>query len=291
MKLLREPLLHFMLIGAFIYLLYAAFAEPVVEEPDKTIVVTAGEIEWMQTSWQKRWNRSPTTEELDGLIKQYIKETVLYREALNMGLDKHDQVIRRRLAQKMEFLTRDLVNLTPPTEEDLQAYFKENQEFYQEPSRFTFTQVFIDPSKHGEATLKDAEKIKAALIARGEDIDDVSGVGDGIMLQNYYPEIDRAEIQKLFGNDFSESLVELTPGQWHGPVPSGYGLHLVYVHSVVEPPAVVLDDVRKRVTLDWETEKGIELNEQFYNSLRQQYTIVIQEAAADKVATMQEAKP
>lgn len=291
MKLLREPLLHFMLIGAFIYLLYAAFAEPVVEEPDKTIVVTAGEIEWMQTSWQKRWNRSPTTEELDGLIKQYIKETVLYREALNMGLDKHDQVIRRRLAQKMEFLTRDLVNLTPPGEEDLQAYFKQNQEFYQEPSRFTFTQVFIDPSKHGEATLKDAEKIKAALIARGEDIDDVSGVGDGIMLQNYYPEIDRAEIQKLFGNDFSESLVELTPGQWHGPVPSGYGLHLVYVHSVVEPPAVVLDDVRKRVTLDWETEKGIELNEQFYNSLRQQYTIVIQEAAADKVATMQEAKP
>jgi peptidyl-prolyl cis-trans isomerase C len=291
MKLLREPLLHFMLIGAFIYLLYAAFAEPVVEAPDKTIVVTAGEIEWMQTSWQKRWNRSPTAEELDGLIKQYIKETVLYREALNMGLDKHDQVIRRRLAQKMEFLTRDLVNLTPPGEEDLQAYFKENQEFYIQPTRFSFTQVFIDPSKHGESTLEDAEKIKAALIARGEDIDDVSGVGDGIMLQNYYPEIDRAEIQKLFGNDFSESLVELTPGQWHGPVPSGYGLHLVYVHSVVEPPAVVLDDVRKRVTLDWETEKGIELNEQFYNSLRQQYTIVIQEAAADKVATMQEAKP
>jgi peptidyl-prolyl cis-trans isomerase C len=98
-KLLREPLLHFMFIGAVIYSLYGLFAEPVVEENDKTIVVTAGEIEWMQTSWQKRWNRPPTTREFDGLIQQYIKETVLYREALTMGLNKHDQVIRRRLAQ------------------------------------------------------------------------------------------------------------------------------------------------------------------------------------------------
>ena len=123
MKLLREPLLHFLFIGAAIYLLYGAFAEPLPEADDKTIVVTAGEIEWMQTSWQKRWNRPPTDKELDGLIQQYIRETVLYREALTMGLNQHDQVIRRRLAQKLEFLAKDLVALTPPTDEELQAYF------------------------------------------------------------------------------------------------------------------------------------------------------------------------
>ena len=292
MKFLREPLLHFMLIGAAIYLLYAVFAEPAAEETDKTIIVSAGEIEWMNTVWQKRWSRAPTSEELDGLIKQYIKETVLYREALTMGLNKHDQVIRRRLAQKLEFLAKDLVALTPPTEEELQVYFTEHQEYYTEPTRFTFTQVFIDPDKRGDATLEDAEKIKATLIARGESIDDVSGTGDDIMLQNYYLEKDQAEIQKQFGSGFAESLVELSPGQWHGPVLSGYGVHLVYVHSIVEPPAIVLEDVHERVTLDWETEKGIELNEQFYESLREQYTIIIEEPLDDdKIAIRQETMP
>ena len=131
MKLLREPLVHFLFIGAAIYLLYGVFAEPVPEETDKTIVVSAGEIEWMKTSWQKRWNRPPTDKEFDGLIQQYIKETVLYREALTMGLNQHDQVIRRRLAQKLEFLAKDLVALTPPTEDELQAYFTEHQDRYQ----------------------------------------------------------------------------------------------------------------------------------------------------------------
>jgi len=292
MKYLREPLLHFMLIGAVIYLLYAVFAEPAAEDIDKTIVVSAGEIEWMNTAWQKRWSRAPTREELDGLIKQYIKETVLYREALTMGLNKHDQVIRRRLAQKLEFLAKDLVALTPPTEEELQAYFIEHQEYYSEPTRYTFTQVFIDADKRGDATLDDAEKIKAALIAKGENIDDASELGDDLMLQNYYPENNQAEIQKRFGSGFAESLVELTPGQWHGPVLSGYGVHLVYLHSIVEPPAIVFEDVRQRVTLDWETEKGIELNEQFYKRLREQYTIVIEEPAVENnVANTQGTDP
>jgi peptidyl-prolyl cis-trans isomerase C len=291
-KFLREPLLHFMFIGAAIYLLYAVFSEPAAKETDKTVVVSAGEIEWMNTAWKKRWNRPPTTEELDGLIKQYIKETVLYREALTMGLNKHDQVIRRRLAQKLEFLAKDLVALTPPTEKELQAYFMEHQEYYSESTLFTFTQVFIDPDKRGDATLDDAEKIKAALIAMGENIDDVNELGDNLMLQNYYPEKDQAEIEKQFGSGFAESLVELSPGQWHGPVLSGYGVHLVYLHSIVEPPAIVLEDVHKRVTLDWETEKGIELNQQFYESLREQYTIIIKQPAVDdNIANTQATNP
>ena len=214
---------------------------------------------------------------------------MLYREALTMGLNKHDSVIRRRLAQKLEFLAKDLVVLTPPTEEELQAYFNEHRGYYAEPTRFTFTQVFVDPDKRGDATLDDADRIKAALIAKGDAIDDVSGLGDGLMLRNYYPEKDQAEIQKQFGSGFAESLVELSPGQWHGPVLSGYGVHLVYVHGVIEPPATVFDEVRERVRLDWETEKGIALNEKFYDSLRQQYTIVIEDPAeADRRTAMKE---
>ena len=285
MKLLREPLVHFMFIGAAIYLLYGVFAEPVPEADDKTIVVTAGEVEWMQTAWQKRWNRPPTAEEFDGLIQQYIKETVLYREALTMGLNKHDQVIRRRLAQKLEFLAKDLVALTPPTEVELQSYFDEHQERYQEPVLYTFTQIFIDPDKRGDTTLDDAEAIKANLIAQGDEVEDPGALGDDFMLQNYYPEKDMVEIQKLFGSGFTESLVKLSPGQWHGPVLSGYGVHLIYISSVSEPPAPALADVREQVVRDWEMERGEELNDKFYASLRDQYTVVIEEPAAeDKVA-------
>ena len=289
MKLLREPLVHFMFIGAVIYLLYGVFAEPVPEADDKTIVVSAGEIEWMQTAWQKRWNRPPTATEFDGLIQQYIKETVLYREALTMGLNQHDQVIRRRLAQKLEFLARDLVALTPPTEEELQAYFDEHRDRYQEPARYTFTQVFIDPDKRGDATLDDAEAIKAKLVAQGDAIEDPGALGDDFMLQNWYPEKDPIEIQKLFGSGFAESLLDLSPGQWHGPVLSGYGVHLVYVSNVSEPPAPVFAELRERVVQDWETERGEELNEKFYANLREQYTVVIEEPVEEeKVAAVQE---
>ena len=289
MKFLREPLLHFLLIGAAIYLLYGVFAEPVMDETDKTIVVSAGEIEWMQSSWQKRWNRPPTVKELDGLIQQYIRETVLYREALTMGLNQHDQVIRRRLAQKLEFLARDLVALTPPTAEELQVYFAENRDRYQEPVRYTFTQVFIDPDKRGDATLANAEAIKATLIAKGDALEDPGAMGDDSMLQNYYPEKDPIEIRKYFGNGFAESLVELSPGQWHGPVLSGYGVHLVYVSTVSEPPAPVFEELRERVVQDWKTEQGEELNEKFYASLREQYTVVIEEPEQDdSVAAVQE---
>jgi peptidyl-prolyl cis-trans isomerase C len=291
-KLLREPLVHFVFIGAVIYLLYGAFAEPLPEADDKTIVVSAGEIEWMQTAWQKRWNRPPTPEEFDGLIQQYIKETVLYREALTMGLNKHDTVIRRRLAQKLEFLAKDLVALTPPTEEELQAYFAEHRDRYQEPARYTFTQVFIDPDKRGDATLADAEKIKATLIAQGDAIDDAGALGDDFMLQNYYPEKDPIEIQKNFGSGFTESLVDLSPGQWHGPVLSGYGVHLVYVSNVSEPPAPVFAEVRERVTQEWKTDRSEELNEQFYANLRDQYTVVIEAPEeGNAVAAVQEQMP
>ena len=291
-QLAKEPLVHFLFIGAAIYLLYGMFAEPVLEETDKTIVVSAGEIEWMQTSWQKRWNRPPTAAEFDGLIQQYIRETVLYREALTMGLNKHDQVIRRRLAQKLEFLAKDLVALTPSTEEELQAYFAEHQDRYQEPARYTFTQVYIDPDKRGDATLADAEKIKSALIAKGAAIEDAGALGDAFMLQNYYPEKDSLEIQKLFGSGFAESLLELSPGQWHGPVLSGYGTHLVYVQAVNEPPATVFAEVRERVTQDWTTETSEDLNEKFYANLRDRYTVVIEEPTAEgNVAALPEQVP
>ena len=286
MKLLREPLVHFLFIGAAIYLAFGLFAEPVEDPQDNTLVVDAGEIEWMATSWYKRWNRPPTQQELDGLIQQYIRETILYREALAMGLDKDDTVIRRRLAQKLEFLAQDLALMTPPIEEELQTYFDEHQDRYREPVRYTFTQVYIDPDKRGDKTLDDAKAIKAKLVAQPDVSGNAGELGDEFMLQAYYPEKPQIEIQKLFGSGFAESLVELKPGEWHGPVLSGYGTHLVYVHSILEPPAPVFAEVRTRVQQDWEDDRRETMNEQFYASLRDRYSIVIEDFSpeTEKVA-------
>ena len=290
MRLLREPLVHFLFIGAAIYLAFGLFAEPVEDLQDDTLVVDAGEIEWMATSWYKRWNRMPTPQELDGLIQQYIRETVLYREALTMGLDKDDVVIRRRLAQKLEFLAQDLAMMTPPTEDELQMYFDEHRDRYRAPMRYTFTQVYLDPDKRGDRTLADAEAIKAALISQPEAIDNAGELGDEFMLQAWYPEKAQIDIQKLFGSGFAESLVELAPEQWQGPVLSGYGTHLVYVHGIIEPPPPEFTAVRDRVKQDWEDERRETMNEQFYARLSDRYTIVIEEITPEpeKVAAVRE---
>ena len=116
--------------------------------------------------------------------------------------------------------------MTPPADEELQTYFNEHQSIYQEPARFTFTQVFIDPDKRGDATLADAEKIKATLIVQGDAIENAGALGDSLMLQSYYPENDKAAIQRQFGSGFADSVTELSPGQWHGSALSGYGVHL-----------------------------------------------------------------
>jgi hypothetical protein len=209
-----------------------------------------------------------------------------------MGLNQHDQVIRRRLAQKLEFLAKDLVTLTPPTEEELRAYFEKHRDRYQEPVRYTFTQVFVDPDKRGDSTLDDAEAIKATLIAEGDAASDPGALGDSFMLQNYYPEKDQVEIQKLFGSGFADSLPDLSPGQWHGPVLSGYGVHLVFVSSVTKPPPPVFADAAQQVERDWTAEKGEELNEKFYANLRDQYTIVIEESGQKReVAALRERAP
>jgi parvulin-like peptidyl-prolyl isomerase len=169
----------------------------------------------------------------------------------------------------------------------LLAYFDEHQDRYQQPTLYTFTQVFFDPDKRGGATLDDAEAVKATLIAQGDAIDDPGALGDGLMLQNYYPQKDRAEIQRNLGSGFTETLLTLAPGQWHGPVLSGFGVHLVYVSDISEPPPPVFSEVRERVIAEWSLDRGEELNNKFYASLREQYTIVIEEPE-EEIVVLQE---
>jgi hypothetical protein len=280
MKFLREPLLHFLAIGAAIFVLYGFIGRQDVEEQERTITITAGEIGWLTDSWKKRWNRPPTEKERAGIIDQYLREMILYREAVAMGLDKDDTVIRRRLAQKLEFLSNDLISPQPPTEDELRTYFEAHMARYQPPDLITLTHVFFDPDKRGDQTLKDAETVKAELIALKQPPQDAQSFGDPFMLQSYYPERSEAELAKLFGRGFAGPVFKLERQKWHGPVLSGYGTHLVYVHDRRESEPPRFEDVEAQVREDWENDKREQLNEQYIASLMGRYDVTIEDASS-----------
>jgi hypothetical protein len=289
MKFFREPLVHFLIIGAAIFVIYGLMGQQDGEEQERAITITSGEIGWLTDTWEKRWNRPPTAEEREGLIKQYLRETILYREAVAMGLDRDDTVIRRRLAQKLEFLAEDLIRPNPPTEDDLRTYFEAHMDRYQPPDLITMTHVFLDPDKRGDQTLKDAETIKAKLIALKEPPQDARSFGDPFMLQSYYPERTEAELAKLFGRGFAKPVFKLAPQQWHGPVLSGYGTHLVYVHDRREAEPPTFTEVEERVRQDWENDKREQLNEQFIASLMGRYDVTIEdEPSGEKTGASKE---
>ncbi len=282
MKFFREPLVHFLVIGAAIFVLFGLMGKEDAEEQERAITITAGEIGWLTDAWKKRWNRPPTDKEREGLIQQYLREMILYREAVAMGLDKDDTVIRRRLAQKLEFLTQDLISPQPPTEDELRAYFKAHMDRYRPPDLITLTHVFLDPDKRGDRTLEDAETVKAELIALKQPPQDARSFGDPFMLQSYYPERTEAELSKLFGRGFAEPVFKLAPQQWHGPVLSGYGTHLVYVHDRLESEPPRFAEVEAQVQQDWENDKREQLNEQYIASLMGRYDVTIEDRPSGK---------
>jgi hypothetical protein len=281
MKFFREPLVHFLVIGAAIFVLFGFFGRQDVEEQERAITITAGEIGWLTDSWQKRWNRPPTAEEREGLIKQYLREMILYREAVAMGLDRDDTVIRRRLAQKLEFLTQDLISPKPPAEDELQSYFAAHIDRYQQPDLITMTHVFLDPDKRGDETLKDAETVKSKLTALKQPPQDARAFGDPFMLQSYYPERSEAELSKLFGSGFAQPVFELAPQKWHGPVLSGYGVHLVYVHDRRDAEPPMFTEVEEQVRQDWVNDQREKLNEQFVASLMGRYNVTIEDVPVE----------
>jgi len=282
-RIVRKPLFHFLLIGTVIYLFYGFFDEKAAEstENDRTITVTKGDIALMEDSWQKRWNRPPTEKEKEGFINAFIKEMVFYRVALEMGLDKNDVTIRRLLGQKLQFITNDLIKPQEPGEDELKRYFKNNIDRFTPPERVTMTQIFFDPDLREEQTLTDAENAVGILNTVDIESVNVNDYGDQLMLQNYYPYRTEAEIAKLFGNEFAISIIELKTKKWHGPILSGYGTHIVYLHNRQKSDPPAFEEVRDLALENWLNEKQQELNELYYKGLIARYDVVIEESGLD----------
>jgi peptidyl-prolyl cis-trans isomerase C len=277
-KILREPIVHFVVIGAVIFGLYEVRNDKAAPEPDNRITVTAGDVERLSAAWAKRWQRPPTAEELKGVIDEHIREEILYREALALGLDRDDTIIRRRLAQKLEFLTEDLAASRDPKPAELLAYFEGNRERYQVQPRLSFTQVYFSLDQRGAATERDADAALVSLRAGAAEAIPV-GLGDGFMLDDTYRDRTMPDIEAVFGRDFAQSLFELNPGVWSGPIASGYGLHLVRIEERIMARVPALGEVEAQVRNDWSYDQRRQANEAIFERLSARYTVVIENFA------------
>jgi len=286
-QLAKEPLIQFFLIGACIYGVYALFGAPDDGVDDRTIVVDANRIQSFANEWQRRWNRPPTREELDGMISAYVREDILYRQAVAMGLNQDDPITRRRLAQKLEFLTNDIALLSEPAEGELESYFQENLARYKKPDLITFSQVYLDPEKRDAATPDDAAARLLELQAAGKPDAATLEAGESFMLQSYFQQVSELEVRRQMGADFAATVMQLAPGQWHGPVLSGYGAHLVYVYSIDRAPPAVFADVRQAVLENWQRRQQEKFNADFFASLRSSFNVEIAEVPANLVLDVQ----
>jgi hypothetical protein len=286
-RLFTEPLIQFLIIGACIYGAYALFGAPEEDFRDTRVHVDADRIDAFISEWESRWNRPPTREEIEGLIQSYIKEDILFRQAVSMGLNEDDPITRRRMAQKLEFLTSDLAMMAQPAEGELEQYFNDNSEAYRKPDRMTFSQVYFNPDARGDSTLDDAAESLAKLQAAGEPTrESILQTGDSFMLQSDFVQVTAVEAARQLGTGFVEAVVQLEPGAWHGPVLSGYGVHLVYVYGIETSPPAQFEDVQTAVLENWQLQQREKFNAEFFENLKARYEIVIDEIPADRVLTV-----
>lgn len=274
-RITREPLFHFLLIGAAIFGLsyWVDGGRSAGDTFQQEIVVTSGHIETMANRFTKVWQRPPSEAELNGLIDDYIKEEILYREALALGLDRDDTIVRRRMRQKIEFLTQDIAAPATPTEEELMAFLQRHQENFVIDPEVTFRQVFLNPERHGAALGQEITRLLGTLPEDGDV--NVADLGDSLMLPHTFKESPQWEIERQFGQQFGAGLLQSPVGRWHGPVVSGFGVHLVYVSELIEGRLPALQEVRDAVVREWQTAKRKEADAAFYEALRSRYTVSI----------------
>jgi hypothetical protein len=273
-RAIREPLVQFFLIGAAVFGLYILTADNRPEDLRDTIVVTEGRIQQLAEVFTKTWQRPPTEQELHGLIDAYVKEEVYYREALKLGLDRDDTLIRRRMQQKMEFLTEPGEDLLAADDGGLQAFLDANKDQFRVEPRVAFEQVFINPEKGDEPASARAKQTLAALEAAGPG-SVPSDLGDPTLLPAITPLSPLSGIARNFGETFAQKLTDFPEDEWAGPVPSPFGLHLVRVTERVDGYDPPLQEVRKAVEQKWRTQKRDDFQEQEYNRLRAKYDVVV----------------
>ena len=287
-SLLREPLVHYVALGIALFAGYALLTGTDDSGSDQLIQVSENEVQWLANTWESRWQRPPTNDELSGLVDAYIREEVLYREALAVGLDRDDQVIRRRLVQKLEFITEDLASQVQPSQTAFQAFFQENLDRYRIPEQRSFEHVYFNVDRRGPGVEADAERVLERLRTTSPGLQEAVMLGDRFMLQHAYRDLSEQGVARNFGARFATSLFEVEPGEWQGPIGSGFGLHLVRVTDVVEGRVPDLSEVRDDVLRDFGSDARERANQTLYDNLRLRYKIEIDDEAIRTLALRQD---
>ena len=276
--ILREPLLHFLLLAGIVFVLFQQVSND-VSPKNNDIVVSKEQIRALRSEYLKVWQRPPNDQELTKLIQNYIREEVLYREALALGFDKNDGVIRRRMSQKMKFLTENLTDLQQVEDKELQIYLGKNVEQYMQPSHFSFRQIYFNNKKH---QLTQGEFVSLLKKLQNGEVDP-KNTGDPIMIDHQFKMLRETEISRILGARFLQSLKTAPRGSWQGPIQSGFGHHLIFVSEFVAGYQPKLADVRKQVLRDWSAEKRAENNQLFYENLKQQYNISVADYTKENI--------
>jgi peptidyl-prolyl cis-trans isomerase C len=267
-KLLREPLLHFLLIGAALFAVYAV-VNPDAMQSDKRIVVDQGQINTLAQRFKRVWQRDPNEQELQGLIEDFVIEEIYYREALAMGIDKDDPVIRRRLRQKMELYTDNLASTLAPTDAVLNEYLQRHADKFEADSRYTFKQIFVNADA---AT----EQLNEQLAAIESDLQDGKTVtGDQSLLPVGFEDADAFTVDRTFGKGFALQLDAVPLNQWSQPLRSGLGVHFVFVSNRQPGYLPALADIRNKVEREWRFDQAQSIDRTLREKLLAGYQIEI----------------
>lgn len=266
-KLLKEPLIHFILIGLVIFLIYEIKGES--ETNENTIVFNSYDLNNLLSKWELQWKRPPTEQELKNIIEQNIKQELFYQEALKMNLDHNDEIIKRRLSQKMEFLSNDLISMKPPTEQELEAFYEKERQNYLSDFTFTLHHVTYSYDNH-----ESPSQVAVAALENSNttELSSLKGKGDNMSFPNYFENEEAVEIRKSLGNSFVEGLKSSPLNEWSGPIQSGFGYHLVFITMKKEPLPLPLETIEERVLNDYNYERQRQLDSTLYLELKKQYT-------------------
>lgn len=272
-NILREPLLHFIIIGVFLFLI-SSWVENRRKLASQEIVIDDNVVERMTNQYQQQMGKPLGDEGLNAMISQYIQNEIYYREALKLGLGNNDEIIRRRLSQKYMFLLTDIAVPKTPSDADLKKYFSENISLFREKGSLTFTHIYFSPDVDGiEGAKNRAEQVYKKI--GNITIEAASQLGDSFLLENRFANATQIQVRKIFGvSALTNSIFKMKPHQWSRPIESGYGWHLVYVEKVNQAADPLFESVKNEVLKSWQNDNRLEQEVKKNKELFSQYKIV-----------------
>jgi peptidyl-prolyl cis-trans isomerase C len=272
----REPLLHFLLIGMALFAVYDFMHRGRGGvESSKQIVLSIDDLQQMDTYFVSQWHRQPTPAEFQAMVEDKVREEVLYREGLAMGLDKDDTIVKRRMAQKMQFIAEDVATAHEPSLEELKAWFGKNSSKFALPSRYSFRHLYFSPDKRGKNAQDNAVNVLAKIAGQPEDSKLAVSLADQFMFQDYYGDRTPEALAKEFGPQFAVALEKVKPGSWQGPIESGYGWHLVFVDTVIPGRIPALEEIEPDVKTVWLGEQKATAWQKAYAGMRAKYAVLL----------------